>query len=309
MAVLIKVDTDKKLHANYDKTQECIDRIKTSNRTAESEHLSINITNIDSLDSLIRGELREDILSLFVLIYDIDAGLSVIRSQGTFGLEFPTIKAKEESNIIQANGLFNLFHKNPVGNNIKITSQKRIWFLTGPNMAGKSSLIKSISIAVYLAHIGFPVPASSFTTNVLDGLFTSINLTDDSELGHSYFYAEVFRLKEIIDNLDKNSNALIILDELFKGTNEDDASDAILQIVKSFTLFAAPFVLITSHNINIHDKLTKYNLVDCFKLEIDRDSSGLPVFTYKVVAGIAKEKIGMYLIQKAGLIKAFENKY
>src|SRR5690606_19969060 len=98
-----------------------------------------------------------------------------------------------------------------VKNNILIKQSKRIWFLTGANMAGKSSIIKAISIAVYLAHIGFPVPAESCRTDLIDGLLTSINLVDNLDLGYSHFYNESIRLKNILDQLDKRTNALIIL--------------------------------------------------------------------------------------------------
>ncbi|NQD70939.1 hypothetical protein HP439_09440 [Sphingobacterium shayense] len=309
LGIIIKWDSGTEIMENYEKTQKCIDRFGELQKSTLSEKLFISFTNIDSFETEIRENLRDDLLSLILMIYDIDAGLAVIKSKNILKLEFAKITTKAESNTIEAMGLFNIFHKKPVRNNVKITSNKRIWFLTGPNMAGKSSLIKSISIAVYLAHIGFPVPALSFTANALDGLFTSINLEDDSELGHSYFYAEIFRLKEIVEKLDKNSNALIILDELFKGTNEEDASDAIVQIVKNFNLLTAPVVLITSHNTNVYDKLSQYSIVDYFKMDIARDLSGFPVFTYKLVPGIAKDKLGMYLLEKSGLIKTFEKKY
>ena len=74
--------------------------------------------------------------------------------------------------------------------------KQRISIITGPNMAGKSTLMKSFGIAVYMAHMGFPVAARSMRFTVQDGMYTSINVPDNINMGYSHFYAEVLRVKK-----------------------------------------------------------------------------------------------------------------
>lgn len=136
---------------------------------------------------------------------------------------------------------------------------------------------------------------------MLDGLFTSVNLFDDIELGYSHFYSEAIRLKTILDQLDKKSNALIILDELFKGTNHNDASQAILEVIKYLSEIDGPSVIISSHITDLYQDLKSMPSIEFIKLDIERDVNGLPIFTYKVTKGVAEERLGMWLLNKSGV--------
>ncbi|MBK6527650.1 MAG: hypothetical protein IPG07_20145 [Crocinitomicaceae bacterium] len=71
-------------------------------------------------------------------------------------------------------------------------------FLTGANMAGKSTLLKSLGLSIYLAHIGFPVPAKKFQTTLYNGIITTINLPDNINKGYSHFYHEVIRKRKLL---------------------------------------------------------------------------------------------------------------
>ena len=90
-------------------------------------------------------------------------------------------------------------------------------------MAGKSAFMKSFGVAVYMAHMGFPVAAEMMEFTVQDGLYTSINVSDNLNMGYSHFYAEVLRVKFVASEVAAGKNMVIILDELFKGTNVKDA--------------------------------------------------------------------------------------
>ncbi len=78
------------------------------------------------------------------------------------------------------------------------------FFLTGANMAGKSTFIKPLGIAMYLGHMGFPVPASRMEFAVRDGIFTTINLPDNLSRGASHFYAEVLRIKNVAEGAERD---------------------------------------------------------------------------------------------------------
>ncbi len=101
-------------------------------------------------------------------------------------------------------------------------------------MAGKSTLMKSVGIALYLAHMGFPVAAQQFSFAVRDGIVTSINLADNLNAGASHYYAEVLRVKEVALQLQQGRHLFVIFDEMFRGTNVKDAYDATIALTAAF---------------------------------------------------------------------------
>lgn len=283
--------------------EECLSRIFKGG-PYNPEQLKINRFNLDVYDRLIRYELASKLKQAIAFFYEIDAYFAVARTAKEYEFCYPEIYPKHHTGKIHMQDVYHIFHQHPVKNTIQMTREKRIWYLTGANMAGKSSFIKTISTALYLTHIGFPAPASSVKTDLIDGVFTSINLQDNLELGYSHFYAEAVRLKEIVDQLEKNTNALIILDELFKGTNHIDASNAIFDIMEHLSHTDGPYVIVSSHITDLAEKLKSLPLVDFYKMNIESDEQGEPRFTYKIVSGIADEKLGMWLLQKSGVFQS-----
>lgn len=276
------------------------------NKKYDAEKLRINIFNIENFDKMIRYTLAPKIKKIITFFYEIDAYLSVAKVSKANGFSYPEVFPKNQTGAIEMKGVYHIFHKNPIKNDIRMSRDKKVWFLTGANMAGKSSIIKTISTALYLTHIGFPVPAESIKTDIIDGVFTSINLQDNLDLGYSHFYVEAMRLKTIVDQLPKDSNAVIILDELFKGTNHLDASNAILKVLENLAEVDGPYVIVSSHITELANELKKIPAVGFFKMNIESDPDGLPIFTYKIKEGIAEEKLGMWLLKKSGAFESID---
>ncbi|MEI5984984.1 MULTISPECIES: MutS-related protein [Sphingobacterium] len=296
---------DEDLKEMIDTIDSCLARI-FDGKPRDPEKIKINIFNIDKFDRLIRFELSSRIKRAISFFYEIDAYFAVAKVSEARSFCYPEVYPKNQTGEIYMEGVYHIFHKSPVKNDLKISKDKKLWFLTGANMAGKSSIIKTISSALYLTHIGFPVPADQIKTDLIDGLFTSINLQDNLEMGYSHFYVEAMRLKDIVDQLEPHSNALMILDELFKGTNHSDASNAILKVMKNLAEVDGPFVIVSSHITELSEELKKINTVDFFKMNIESDPEGLPIFTYKIVPGIAEEKLGMWLLKKSGAFESID---
>lgn len=138
-----------------------------------------------------------------------------------------------------------------VANDMEITRTKNIFFLTGANMAGKSTLMKSFGIAVYMAHMGFPVAASRMEFSIQDGMYTSINVPDNINLGYSHFYAEVLRVKKVAIEVSHSKRLVVIFDELSKGTNVKDAYDATLAVTEALAKRKACSFLISTHIVEV----------------------------------------------------------
>lgn len=186
----------------------------------------------------------------------------------------------------------NSMHFNPAQNMI---------FLTGANMAGKSTLMKALGAAVYLAHMGFPVAAEDMQFTVMDGLFTSINVPDNLNKGYSHFYAEVLRVKTVAAQVAEGRRLLVIFDELFKGTNVKDAFDATLSVAAAFAAYRNCFYIVSTHIIEVGAELGKRGEHILFRYMPTQISAGVPCYTYRMADGISNDRQGMMIIEKEGI--------
>lgn len=214
---------------------------------------------------------------------------------------FPVALTDDEMSI----GIKGLFHPalpGAVSNDLEITKSKNIFFLTGANMAGKSTLMKSFGIAVYMAHMGFPVAAKSMTFSIQDGLYTSINVPDNINMGYSHFYAEVLRVKKVAEEVSLSKRLVVIFDELFKGTNVKDAFDATLAVTKALANRKACSFMISTHIIEVGQELGKAcdNVTFAYLPTVMRDK--VPTYTYKLENGITSDKHGMIIINNEHIV-------
>jgi DNA mismatch repair ATPase MutS len=195
---------------------------------------------------------------------------------------------------------------NAVGNALRITPDSNVIFLTGANMAGKSTFMKSLGIALFLAHMGFPVPASRMEFSVLDGIYTTINLPDNLGMGASHFYAEVLRVKKMAHELSQSKRLFIIFDELFRGTNVKDAYEATIAITSAFAQKRRSLFVISTHIIEAGDVLKKKWDNISFKYLPTRMNGKTPVYTYTLQTGITADRHGMIIINNERILEILE---
>ena len=191
----------------------------------------------------------------------------------------------------------------PVANDLRIDAEKNVFFLTGVNMAGKSTFMKAVSIAYYLAQMGFPVPVAKMTFTPVDGIFTSINVPDDISQGYSHFYAEVLRVKGIAEKVAEGLNLFIIFDELFKGTNVKDAYDATLAVTDAYASHRNCLYIISTHIVEVGPALSeKCGNVQFRFLSAQMDGNRL-VYPYKLADGISADRHGMTIIMNERILE------
>jgi DNA mismatch repair ATPase MutS len=184
-----------------------------------------------------------------------------------------------------------------------IQEDSNVMFLTGANMAGKSTFMKSFGIALYLAHMGFPVPAKKLEFSVRDGIYSSINIPDNLSMGHSHFYAEVLRVKKIAIAVSESKNLIVIFDELFKGTNVKDAFDATLSVTEAFAENRNCAFMISTHIIEVGEALKKNcsNLQFVYLPTVMRGV--VPTYSYKLQPGITSDRHGKMIIDNERIIE------
>lgn len=187
----------------------------------------------------------------------------------------------------------------PVRNSF--SSTKPVMLLTGPNMSGKSTFLKAVGLCVYLAHVGVGVPASAATLPYFDTISISINLNDDLVSGYSHFMTEVMHLKKVAGEAAGGKRCFAIFDELFRGTNIEDAVDISTTTVKGLTRFSPSLFLISTHLHQLREveevqagRADTY-YIDCVLVD------GLPQFSYRLMPGWSDLKVGRILFDKEGL--------
>ena len=215
---------------------------------------------------------------------------------------FPKILDDNSTTMFDAQDLGHplLAEKQRIGNDFSI-QKKNLFIITGANMAGKSTFLRTVGINIILARMGAPVCASSFQC-MLVSPFTSMRTIDDLGNGISYFYAEALRIKEMLDFVEKEKNVLLIIDELFRGTNSEDRLKSSRSFIKRLTRYTHIASLIATHDIGITDLEETYpNQIQnyCFEC-FNRDDQ--IVFDYKLKSGITQSNNAHLLLQKMKII-------
>ncbi|MEG6616687.1 DNA mismatch repair protein MutS [Peptococcaceae bacterium 1198_IL3148] len=136
-----------------------------------------------------------------------------------------------------------------VYNDVSLAQPGTIHIITGSNMSGKSTLLRTVGINLVLAYAGAPVCASALSCSNMN-IYTSMRIQDDMEQNTSYFYAEIKRIKLIIDAAHRGESIIFLLDEIFKGTNSRDRITGARIIIKKLAQQAA-IGMVTTHDLEL----------------------------------------------------------
>ena len=182
-----------------------------------------------------------------------------------------------------------------ISNNFK--TNKGINIITGTNMSGKSSFMKTIGINLILMEAGTYVEATSFTSSLMK-IFSSIKVEDDINNNISTFYGELLRIKKILDYSKKNNESLVIfIDEIFKGTNYNDRIYGAKEIIKKLSELDA-ITFITTHDYELCDNKNVNN----YHFEENYKDTNI-TFDYKLKEGKCMTTNAKYLMEKLGIIE------
>jgi DNA mismatch repair protein MutS len=255
-------------------------------------------------DNGLRFRHPETVRKLLLHIYRLDVYISVAKVAIERGYVFPEVipASADKAALLSLEDVKHPTVVNAKGNNILIDSQQNVVFLTGANMAGKSTFMKSIGIAMYIAHIGFPVAAKKMTFMVVGGFFSTINLPDNLGMGASHFYAEVLRVKKVSKELSMGKRLFVLFDELFRGTNVKDANEATIAVVEGFARKSNSLFLISTHIIEAGETLkTKSDHIQ-YRYLPTKMAGHKPLYTYKLEEGITEDRHGMVIIRNEGIL-------
>lgn len=229
-----------------------------------------------------------DDLFLFEAYLSINSG--ILRNN----FSFPKFVGKG----IKLRGFYHPLLDEPVKNDFETLSN--VIVLNGPNMSGKSTFLKAVGLCLYFGHLGIGIPASFGEIPFCDHFSIEINRRDDILNGYSHFMTEVMNLKNVVENATNGKQCFAVFDELFSGTNVEDAFEICRTTINGLSKYENSYFLISTHIQELksvsNGRISNY-YIDCELIE-DR-----PTFTYKLKKGWSDIKVGRILFDKEGLNK------
>jgi len=187
-----------------------------------------------------------------------------------------------------------------VRNSFQIIKDEQIVIITGANMAGKSTFLRTVGINLILASTGCKVCAESFCFSPVR-LYTNMRTSDNLMNDESYFYAELLRLQTLLNLLRKGENLLVIIDEMLKGTNSTDKLNGSKALINQLIALNTHGIVAT-HDLSLTDLSTVYPSSiknQCFEVQLHDDEL---TFDYKLSNGVTRTMNATFLMKKMGII-------
>ncbi|MFM1794742.1 MAG: hypothetical protein RL642_1127 [Bacteroidota bacterium] len=265
---------------------------------------SLSRADILTYGSLFHVELIADIRKLISLYGQLDAWYAMAFANHTLQLNNPVLLEQPEPSI-HAIGLRHVMLSNPVAYDLTMDKNANFIFLTGANMAGKSTLIKAVGLSVYLAHLGMGVPAQAMQMTLFDGILTNINVEDNLVKGESYFFNEVKRIKETIVKITNGKRWLVLIDEIFKGTNIQDAMKCSTAVIRGLIKMQNGLFILSTHLYEIGEDLKSLPSISFKYFETQLINNDLS-FSYQLKDGISQDRMGFLILQKEGVTQLLD---
>ncbi|HXB31497.1 MAG TPA: hypothetical protein VNW49_16840, partial [Puia sp.] len=258
----------------------------------------IRIRHIVELMKIITEKVTNgQVASFWKRWFQFESYLSISNGIIKNGFVFPSF----DETAFSMEGLFHPLIKKAVRNDL--FAHKNVILLTGPNMSGKSTLLKSISLCVYLGQTGLAVPATKVVMPLFTTISAAINLTDSIVSGYSHFMTEIITLKNVLADAEKGSKCFAVFDELFRGTNIEDALEISTVTIRGLTRFTNSLFIISTHLHQLKDlEEIKNKTIATYFIECELNGN-TPVFTYKLKEGWSDLKLGRILFEREGLNK------
>ena len=304
IAALLKDGSPEPLKKILQRAEAILDKEQFSILTKKEKADDLSMTEMLRLASFLRYHYKHNISELLEIYAQLDAWYGMAMAMDKYDLVFPEFV---ESNhpIVNASGLYHILLSHPVAYDITLDHEKNFLFLTGANMAGKSTFIKSVGAAVFLAHIGMGVPAAFMQLTLFDGLLSNINVVDNIVKGESYFYNEVQRVKNTILKINDGRKWLILIDELFKGTNVQDAMKCSTVVIEGLIKIKNSLFILSTHLYEIGEMLKEHNNIAFKYFETMVDDEQLK-FSYQLKEGISNDRLGYLILKREKVIDLLE---
>ncbi len=302
--VFLKDDTPEPLKKLMQRAVVIINKEQFTIIRSKEKPDELTMAEMLSLSNFLRYHYKQNIIELIEIYSQLDAWHAMAQAMDKFNLVFPEF-IESKAPTVQAERLYHILLPHPVAYNVTLDRENNFIFLTGANMAGKSTFIKSVGVAVFLAHIGMGVPAVAMQLTLFDGLLSNINVVDNIVKGESYFYNEVQRIKNTILKINDGRKWLILIDELFKGTNVQDAMKCSTVVIEGLIKIKNSLFILSTHLYEIGEELKAHKNISFKYFETTVNDEQLK-FSYQLKDGISNDRLGYLILKREKVIELLE---
>jgi len=266
--------------------------------------IKLNPIQIIYYGQFVRLRFKTAMQSLIEIHSRLDAWYSMAMATRRFQLSFPVFIDQAEP-YLEATSLYHLLLPQAVSYDVRLDKDANFLFLTGANMAGKSTFIRAVGVVVFLAHLGMGVPAATMRLSLFDGILSNINVVDDLAKGESFFFNEVQRIRNTLEKIHGQKKWLVLIDELFKGTNVQDAMKCSTTVIKGLIRIRKSLFILSTHLYEIGDDLKGFSniLFRYFETNVVEDQLE---FSYQLKEGISNDRIGYLILKREKVVEMLE---
>ena len=264
----------------------------------------LNAIQVIHYGHYVRERFKTTMQSLIEIHSRLDAWYSMAMATRRYRLSFPVFMDQEDP-FLDVKSLYHLLLPEPVAYDVRLDTENNFLFLTGANMAGKSTFIRSVGVVVFLAHLGMGVPAQSMRLSLFDGILSNINVVDNISKGESFFFNEVQRIRNTLEKIGNKRKWLVLIDELFKGTNVEDAMKCSTTVIKGLIKIRKSLFILSTHLYEIGEELKVYPniLFRYFETSVKDDQLE---FSYQLKEGISNDRIGYLILRREKVVEMLD---
>ena len=249
-----------------------------------------------------RRELKLTVHTLIAEYARLDALQGMARATKEHRWTFPELLAEAPVRLL-ASGVFHPLLAQPVGYEVKFSEGQSFMLLTGANMSGKTTFMRALGVGALLAHLGCGVPAAAMRISFLHGVVTNMHVEDNILRGESYFFAEVQRMKGTALRLTEDKPHLVLMDELFKGTNVHDAYECTRAVVEGLLKHPRHLMVLSTHLHEVAEHFSPRPDILFAYFVTDTAADGSFQFSYALRQGISSDRIGYRILRQEGVLR------
>ena len=303
--LLRSADASKELRTFISRSEHILAAVPVKELSDMQKGKTFSMSETVHYGRFVTEHFRNHCFELINIFGRIDAWHAMAKAMKNYQLVFPEFVHDESAPFIQGEGLYHILLSAAVPYDVNMNRKANFFFLTGANMAGKSTFIKAVGTAVFLAHLGMGVPATSMRLSIFDGLLSNINVVDNIVKGESYFFNEVQRIRNTIIKINDGRKWLVLIDELFKGTNVQDAMKCSSTVIRGLIKIDSSLFILSTHLYEIGEELKQFNNIRFRYFETAVDNDQL-VFSYQLKEGISNDRIGYLILKREKVVDLLE---
>jgi DNA mismatch repair protein MutS len=256
---------------------------------------------ITRLSFTARREMKTPVYRLMQQYALLDAWQSMARATTAKCWTYPKLQDSFPLTM-QVEGLYHPLLQQPVSYDMQFDQGRNFLLLTGANMSGKTTFMRALGVCALLAHLGMGVPAQYCTISFLQGVVTNMHIEDNLLRGESYFFAEVQRMKMTAGQLLQPLPHLVLMDELFKGTNVHDAYECTRAVLDGLLKHRHHIMVLSTHLYEVAQEFSERRDIQFAYFVTSMRDDNSYAFSYELRSGISSDRIGYRILQREGVI-------